>query len=67
MKTKLTAEEQEILDSFEKGELVPVKNLSKRKAELMRYAKSKKIKTDSGQARMTDVEPCFKIERITKT
>jgi hypothetical protein len=31
MKTKLTEEEKEILDSFEKGEWVPVKNLSKRK------------------------------------
>ena len=40
MKTKLTKEEQEILDSFEKGEWVPVKNLPKRKAELMIYAKN---------------------------
>jgi predicted DNA binding CopG/RHH family protein len=40
VKTKLTKEEQEILDSFEKGEWVPVKNLSKRKTELMRYAKN---------------------------
>jgi predicted DNA binding CopG/RHH family protein len=38
MKIKLTKKEQEILDSFEKGEWVPVKNLSKRKAELMKYA-----------------------------
>ena len=36
MKAKLTKEEQEILDSFEKGEWVPVKNLSKRKAELIK-------------------------------
>jgi predicted DNA binding CopG/RHH family protein len=28
------------LDSFEKGEWVPVKNLSKRKTELMRYARN---------------------------
>ncbi len=27
MKTKLTKEEQEIFDSYEKGEWVPVKNL----------------------------------------
>ncbi|MGR3301305.1 MAG: antitoxin, partial [Candidatus Scalindua sp.] len=40
MKAKLTTEEQEILNSFEKGEWVPVKNLSKRKAELMRYARN---------------------------
>ncbi len=40
MKTKLNREEQEILDSFEKGEWVPVTNLSKRKAELMRYARN---------------------------
>ena len=40
MKTKLKNEEQEILDSFEKGEWVPVKNLSKRRAELMKYARN---------------------------
>ena len=31
MKTKFTEEEKEILDSFEKGKWVPVKNLSKEK------------------------------------
>ncbi|MBI4698248.1 MAG: hypothetical protein HY758_04900 [Nitrospirae bacterium] len=40
MKAKLTQEEQEILDSFENGEWVPVKNLSRRKAELMKYARN---------------------------
>ncbi len=40
MNDKLTKEEQKILTSFEKGEWVPVKNLSKRKAELMKYARS---------------------------
>ena len=40
MKDKLTKEEQEILNSFEKGEWVPVKNLSKRKAELIKYARN---------------------------
>ena len=40
MKDRLTKEEQEILDSYERGEWVPVKNLSKRKAELMRYARN---------------------------
>ena len=40
MKTKLSEEEKEILDSFEKGEWVPVKNPSKRKKELMRYARN---------------------------
>ncbi|MBS3909575.1 MAG: antitoxin [Actinobacteria bacterium] len=40
MKTDLTKEEQEILDSFEKGEWVPEKDLSKRKSELMKYARS---------------------------
>jgi hypothetical protein len=40
MKTKLTKEEQVILESFEKGEWAPVKNLSKRKAELMSYARN---------------------------
>ena len=40
MKVKLTKEEQETLNSFEKGEWVPVKNLSKRKAELLMYARN---------------------------
>ena len=40
MKTKLTKEEKEILDSFEKGEWVPVTNLSKRRKELAEYARN---------------------------
>jgi len=40
MKIRLTEEEKEILDSFEKNEWVPVKNLSKRKEELMQYARN---------------------------
>lgn len=40
MKTKLTKEEKEILDSFEKDEWVPVANLTKRKKELMAYARN---------------------------
>lgn len=40
MKTKLSTEEKEILESFEKGEWVPVKDLTKRKAELMKYARN---------------------------
>ena len=40
MKTKLSDEEKEILASFEKGEWVPVKNLAKRKKELMQYARN---------------------------
>ena len=40
MKNKLTEEEQEILNSFERGEWFPVKNLSKRKKELIRYARN---------------------------
>jgi predicted DNA binding CopG/RHH family protein len=40
MTAKLTKEEKKILDSFEKGEWVPVKNLSKRKTELMKYARN---------------------------
>jgi predicted DNA binding CopG/RHH family protein len=40
MKDRLTEEEQEILDSFERGEWVPVKDLSKRKRELIRYARN---------------------------
>lgn len=40
MKTKLTKEEGEILESFEKGEWAPVKNFSKRKKELMQFARN---------------------------
>lgn len=40
MKTRLTVEEQEILESFESGEWAPVGNRFGRKAELMRYARS---------------------------
>ena len=40
MKDRLTEEEQEILDSFERGEWVPVKDLSKRKRELIRFARN---------------------------
>ena len=40
MKTKLTKEEKEILDSFEKGEWIPVADLSKRKKELADYARN---------------------------
>ncbi|MCX5880724.1 MAG: antitoxin [Deltaproteobacteria bacterium] len=40
MKTKLTKEEKEILDSFEKDEWVPVANLTKRKKELIAYARN---------------------------
>jgi len=40
MKTKLTKEEKEIRDSFEKDEWVPVTNLTKRKKELMAYARN---------------------------
>ena len=40
MKDRLTEEEQQILESFERGEWVPVKNLSRRKRELIRYARN---------------------------
>ena len=40
MKNRLTEEEKEILDSFERGEWVPVKDLSERKRELIRYARN---------------------------
>ena len=40
MKNRLTEEEQEILDRFERGEWAPVKDLSKRKRELIRYARN---------------------------
>jgi predicted DNA binding CopG/RHH family protein len=40
MKNKLTREEKEIVESFEKGEWVPAKDLPRRKKDLMRYARN---------------------------
>ena len=40
MKAKLTEEEKEILDSFEKDEWVPVADLPKRRKELSEYARN---------------------------
>lgn len=41
MKPKITTnEEQDILNSFENGEWVPVKKFSKRKIELIKYARN---------------------------
>jgi predicted DNA binding CopG/RHH family protein len=40
MKTRLTKEEREIVKSFEKGEWVPVTALSRRRKELMQYARN---------------------------
>jgi predicted DNA binding CopG/RHH family protein len=40
MKNKLTTEEQEILQSFNKGEWVPTSNLSSKKKEMMQYARN---------------------------
>ena len=40
MKAKLTKEQKEILDSFEKGEWVPVADLPKRRKELSEYARN---------------------------
>ncbi len=40
MKGKLPREEKDILDSFEKGEWVPVTNLAKQKKELAAYARN---------------------------
>ncbi len=40
MKTKLSKEEKEIIESFEKGEWVPVENFSQRKKELIAYARN---------------------------
>ena len=40
MKTKPSKEEKEILESFEKGEWVPVADFSRRKKELMAYARN---------------------------
>jgi predicted DNA binding CopG/RHH family protein len=40
MKAKLTKEEKEILESFEKGEWVSVADKSRRRKDLMRYARN---------------------------
>ena len=40
MKTRLSKEEKEILEGFEKGEWTPVENLSERKKALAEYARN---------------------------
>jgi len=40
MKAKLTKEEKQIVESLEKGEWIPVADLSRRKKDLMRYARN---------------------------
>lgn len=40
MSAELTKEEKDLLDSFENDEWVPIKNLPKRKKELMAYARN---------------------------
>ncbi len=40
MKNRLTKEEKDIVKGFEKGEWVPVTDLSRRKKELMQYARN---------------------------
>ncbi|MCJ7547852.1 MAG: antitoxin [Deltaproteobacteria bacterium] len=40
MKTRLTKEEKEIVKSFENGEWVPTADLSRRKKELVQYARN---------------------------
>ena len=40
MKIRLTKEENEIVKSFENGEWIPAPNFSKRKKELMQYARN---------------------------
>ena len=40
MKAKLSKEEREILNSFEKGEWVPVRDFPRRKRELVEYARN---------------------------
>jgi predicted DNA binding CopG/RHH family protein len=40
MKTKLSKEEEEILESFEKGEWTAVSDFPKRKKELIEYARN---------------------------
>ena len=40
MKTKLTKEEKEIVKSFENGEWIPAADPSRRRQELMQYARN---------------------------
>lgn len=40
MKTRLTKEEKGIAESFEKDEWIPAKDSSRRKRDLMRYARN---------------------------
>lgn len=54
MKAKLTKEEQEILESFERDEWVPAKNQARRKAELLTYAKNTMKKDKRLNIRISD-------------
>ncbi len=61
MKAKLTKEEKEILDSFEKGEWVPVADLSKRRKELAEYAgnslkKDKRLNIRISERELTELQ-----------
>jgi predicted DNA binding CopG/RHH family protein len=40
MKARLSKEEKEVLESFEKGEWIPVSDLPKRKKQLAEYARN---------------------------
>ncbi|OPY65472.1 MAG: hypothetical protein A4E63_02960 [Syntrophorhabdus sp. PtaU1.Bin050] len=46
MKPKLSKEEKEILESFERGEWVPVADFSQRKKELIEYTRNNTSKKD---------------------
>jgi predicted DNA binding CopG/RHH family protein len=56
MKTRLTKEENEIVESFEQGEWIPVKDLSKRKRELMQYARNTMRKDKRINIRISDTK-----------
>lgn len=56
MKMKLTKEEKEILNSFEKDEWVPVTNLTKRKKELIAYARNTLRKDKRLSIRISEID-----------
>jgi len=71
MKTRLTKDEQDLLDSFERGKRVPVKNLSKRRAELMKYArntlkKDKRLSVRISEGDLTELQRKAVRDRLTR-
>ncbi|NLB56617.1 MAG: antitoxin [Lentisphaerae bacterium] len=63
MKSKLTKEEKDILDSFEKGEWIPDTNLTQRKKLLATYARNSLQKDKRLNIRISE-RVLFELQRM---